>query len=31
MKTVAITGVSGYIGNALVRRLEQHEDVDGIV
>lgn len=31
MKTVAVTGVSGYIGNALVRRLEQHEDVDGII
>lgn len=31
MKTVAITGISGYIGNALVQRLEQHEDVNGIV
>ena len=31
MKNVAITGVSGYLGTQLLRRLEQEEEVDNIV
>jgi len=31
MKRVAITGISGYIGNLLLQRLEQQEDVESII
>jgi UDP-glucose 4-epimerase len=31
MKRVAITGISGYIGTQLLRRLEQQEDVESII
>lgn len=31
MKKVAITGVSGYIGTLLLRRLDELEDIEGIV
>ena len=31
MKRVAITGISGYIGNMLLQRLERQEDVESII
>ncbi len=31
MKRVAITGISGYIGNQLLQRLEQQEEVESII